>query len=287
MDCDRRLNRYILFLAARVRSGVSASSVIRFLLTAELFHGRTPRTMRPFFSQNSRSIAASTPADTRIYAVGDIHGRADLLIETIACIDEDRIRRPIGAAFEVYLGDYIDRGPDSKAVIDLLSRRLVEHRAVCLCGNHEDLMASFIQDPASLPHWRKLGGMQTLASYGVGERANETKTDLHRRFHEALPYTHQLFLRCLRDSFCCGDFLFVHAGIRPAIAIEQQQRDDLLWIRHEFLNSNHDHGKFVVHGHTPVPHPDIRHNRINIDTGAWHTGTLTCIAIEGTAFLVL
>src|ERR1700754_1453557 len=101
--------------------------------------------MGTFFSEHPRSIPASTPADTRIYAVGDIHGRADLLIETIACIDEDRARRPIGSAFEVYLGDYVDRGPDSKSVVDLLSVRVVDHHAVCLCGNHEDLMANFLQ----------------------------------------------------------------------------------------------------------------------------------------------
>jgi diadenosine tetraphosphatase ApaH/serine/threonine PP2A family protein phosphatase len=96
-----------------------------------------------------------------------------------------------------------------------------------------------------------------------------------------------LFLRCLQDSYCCGDFLFVHAGVRPGIAIEQQNTNDLVWIRSEFLDSDRDHGKFIVHGHTPVPHPDIRHNRINIDTGAWKTGTLTCAAIEGTSILIL
>jgi hypothetical protein len=101
------------------------------------------------------------------------------------------------------------------------------------------------------------------------------------------PRTHELFLQCLRYSFYCGDFLFVHAGIRPGIPIEQQDINDLIWIRHEFLDSAQTHEKFVVHGHTPVPHPDIRPNRINIDTGAWHTGILTCIAIEGTTILVL
>jgi serine/threonine protein phosphatase 1 len=115
----------------------------------------------------------------------------------------------------------------------------------------------------------------------------ETETDLHRRFLNAFPRAHELFLQCLRYWFCCGDFLFVHAGIRPNISIEQQDRNDLLWIRHEFLTSEQDHEKFIVHGHTPVPHPDIRHNRINIDTGAWKTGSLACIAIEGTAILVL
>jgi serine/threonine protein phosphatase 1 len=244
--------------------------------------------MRPPSAANSRAVAASTPADTRFYAVGDVHGRADLLIETIARIDDDIRRRPIAHPVEVYLGDYIDRGPDSKTVIDLLATRLVKNRAVCLRGNHEALLEEFLRDPVNLPQWQQLGGMQTLASYGVSPRSGmETEIDLHRRFLDAFPRAHELFLQCLRYWFCCGDFLFVHAGIRPNISIEQQDCNDLLWIRHEFLNSAQDHGKFIVHGHSPVPHPDIRHNRINIDTGAWKTGSLTCIAIEGTSILVL
>jgi serine/threonine protein phosphatase 1 len=245
--------------------------------------------MRPQPAANLRPIAASTPADTRIYAVGDIHGRADLLAETIARIEDDQRRRPVKYAVEVYLGDYIDRGPDSKAVMDLLAIRLVQNRAVCLRGNHEEMMERFLRDPINLHSWLQLGGMQTLASYGVFLRPDtvETGDDLHRRFCCAFPRTHQLFLRCLQPAFCCGDFLFVHAGIRPNIPIERQSSHDLLWIRHEFLDSTHDHGKFVIHGHTPVPHPDIRHNRINVDTGAWRSGTLTCISIQDTSFLFL
>ena len=244
--------------------------------------------MRPLPGASSRSFAASTPADTRIYAVGDIHGRADLLIETTARIDDDIRRRPIARTVEIYLGDYIDRGPDSKTVIDLLATRLVENRAVCLRGNHEALLADFLRDPAHFRHWQQLGGVQTLASYGVYPRPGiETEIELHRRFLNAFPRAHELFLQCLRYSFCCGDFLFVHAGIRPGIPLERQKHEDLLWIRQEFLNSAQDHGKCIVHGHTPVPYPDIRHNRINIDTGAWKTTTLTCVAIEGTTILVL
>jgi serine/threonine protein phosphatase 1 len=244
--------------------------------------------MRSPFSTSSQSVAASTPADTRIYAVGDIHGRADLLIEIIERIDDDLRRRPIGYAVEVYLGDYVDRGPHSRSVIDLLAVRLVENRAVCLRGNHEAVLEDFLRGPANFVHWQQLGGLQTLASYGVFLNSDiETEVDLHRRFVRTFPRAHQLFLQCLRYHFCCGDFLFVHAGIRPNVPIEQQDLEDLLWIRHEFLDSTQDHGKFIVHGHTPVPHPDIRRNRINIDTGAWRTGTLTCIAIEGTTILVL
>jgi len=224
----------------------------------------------------------------RVYAIGDIHGRADLLADAIARIDDDRARRPIGHAIEVYLGDYIDRGPDSKTVIDLLSVRLVKNQAICLRGNHEALMEDFLRDPANLDPWLQLGGMQTLASYGVGLHAGtETAIDTHRRFWCAFPRAHEMFLQCLRYSFCCGDFLFVHAGIRPGVAVAQQHFHDLLWIRREFLDSLQDHGKYVVHGHTPVGHPDIRSNRMNIDTGAWRSGTLTCVAIEGTAILVL
>jgi len=236
----------------------------------------------------ARSVAASAPADTRIYAVGDIHGRADLLSEIIERIDDDVRRRPIAHTVEVYLGDYVDRGPDSRTVIDLLAVRLVANHAICLRGNHEAVMEGFFQDPAILHYWQQLGGMQTLASYGVEPRnGTETAGDLHRSFLGIFPRAHELFMQCLRYQFSCGDFLFVHAGIRPDIPIDQQKPDDLIWIRNEFLDSAQDHERFIVHGHTPVPHPDIRRNRINIDTGAWKTGTLTCIAIEGSTILFL
>jgi serine/threonine protein phosphatase 1 len=244
--------------------------------------------MQQMSASSSRSVNASTPADTRIYAVGDIHGRADLLSEITARIDDDIRRRPIAHTVEVYLGDYIDRGPHSRTVIDLLAVRLVANRAVCLRGNHEAVMEGFLQDPAILQYWEPLGGMLTLASYGI-ELHDETETalDLQRRFLAAFPRAHELFMQCLRNQFACGDFLFAHAGIRPDIPIEQQDVNDLIWIRDEFLESTLHHERFIVHGHTPVPHPDIRHNRINIDTGAWRTGTLTCVAIEGSTILFL
>ena len=240
-------------------------------------------------SAGTDRISASTPPDTRVYAVGDIHGRADLLIETIERIDNDRERRPIGHSVEVYLGDYVDRGPDAKAVIDLLSVRLVNNRAICLRGNHEELMERFLRDPDHLNAWSQLGGLETLASYGVvpDPGGNETNRDLHDRFCRVFPRTHLLFLQCLKPWLGCGDLLFVHAGIRPGIPVEQQQLNDLIWIRGEFLDSELDHGKLIVHGHTPVPHPDVRANRINIDTGAVWSGTLTCIAIEGTSIMFL
>jgi serine/threonine protein phosphatase 1 len=230
---------------------------------------------------------ASLPPRTRIYAFGDIHGRADLLQDMITRIEDDLRRRPIARAFEVYLGDYIDRGPDSCGVVDLLAARMVRNHAVCLRGNHEAIFANFLQDPAAMCEWMSIGALQTLQSYGVPFSSNPTPHQMHHALHERLPRTHGLFLQCLNDYFVCGDFMFVHAGIRPGVPIERQESHDLHWIRREFLDCTDDHGVFVVHGHTSVPHPDIRSNRINIDTGAWRTGVLTCIAIEGTDITVL
>jgi serine/threonine protein phosphatase 1 len=127
--------------------------------------------------------------------------------------------------------------------------------------------------------------LHTLASYGVSPRTGERErsSELRRRFCQVFPRAHELFLKCLKPWVCCGDYLFVHAGIRPMVPFDRQVMDDLLWIRDEFLSSSHHHGKRVVHGHTPVPHPDVLPNRINIDTGAWRSGTLTCAVLEGTS----
>jgi serine/threonine protein phosphatase 1 len=233
---------------------------------------------------------AFAPPETRIYAVGDIHGRSDLLAEALDRIDEDIHRRPVPHTVEVFLGDYIDRGPDSKGVIDQLAVRMVRRHAICLRGNHEQLLEEFLHDPEAIRHWAQLGAMQTLASYGImlTARSNTiTPMSLQQLFLDQFPRTHELFLQCLRDSFSCGDFLFVHAGIRPSIPLQQQDPDDLRWIREEFLQSTADYGKIVVHGHTPVDHPEFHGNRINIDTGAWRSGVLTTIAIEAADVIVL
>lgn len=222
------------------------------------------------------------PPATRIYAVGDIHGRADLLHEMVERIDDDLYRRPVQHAVEVYLGDYIDRGSDSKAVIDILCRRLVQRNAVCLRGNHEAILEDFLEDPEAVYGWLRLGALSTLASYGVPvpPPTQLTPVKLHRAFCSTLPRSHVLFLQCLHNVYACGDYLFVHAGIRPGVPLEEQAREDLIWIRDEFLRSTADHGCTVVHGHTPVSYPEIRNNRINIDTGAVFSGRLTCAILE-------
>jgi serine/threonine protein phosphatase 1 len=223
------------------------------------------------------------PDSTRIYAVGDIHGRPDLLDSVLARIDADMEADPAPNAIRIFLGDYIDRGPDSKGVLD----RLVDHGAaqpsVCLMGNHEAFLREFLENPHVLPVWRRCGGLETLLSYGLVPEIGtdpQNRRELSSEFDRMLPSSHREFLSDLKPYFICGDFFFVHAGVRPGVCLTKQSEDDLLWIREDFLLSKSDFGKVIVHGHTPVLEPDVRSNRINIDTGAYATGRLTCLVLE-------
>lgn len=223
------------------------------------------------------------PDGVRVYAVGDIHGRADLLEEMLNRIDADMAAKPIRQVIEIFLGDYIDRGPASRDVLDQLVARQRNNRAIFLKGNHESYITEFVGDPAILKDWQRLGGLETLVSYGLTPSINAdaaTQKQLASEFAKALPESHYRFLGEMKTSYTCGDFFFVHAGVRPGVPLDKQREEDLLWIRWEFLNSDDDFGKIVVHGHTPVPQPEIRPNRINIDTGAYATGQLTCIVLE-------
>ena len=226
----------------------------------------------------------------RIYAVGDVHGRLDLLQQVITQIESDLAKRPSSNAVEIYLGDYIDRGPASRQVVDRLIKRSRERNAVFLKGNHETYVAEFIQNPAILTEWRQYGGLETLMSYGLQPaiRADAAEqAELARAFKYMLPKNHQAFFKHLQLSMTCGDFFFVHAGVKPRVPLARQREEDLLWIRDDFLLCEDDFGKMVVHGHTPVREPDIRPNRINIDTGAYATGRLSCIMIEHDNVVVL
>jgi serine/threonine protein phosphatase 1 len=230
------------------------------------------------------------PDRVRIYAVGDVHGRADLLDQVLSRIDADLAAYPDCRPRQVFLGDYIDRGPSSRAVIDRLIKRARTHEIVCLKGNHETYVLEFLRNPAILADWRRLGGLETLMSYGLkpSMKADVTEQlELAKALAASLPKHHRQFLRNLSNSFSCGDFFFVHAGVKPGIPLEQQREEDLLWIRDDFLLCEHGFGKIVVHGHTPVLEPDMRPNRINIDTGAYATGRLTCLIIESGGFFVL
>jgi serine/threonine protein phosphatase 1 len=224
------------------------------------------------------------PAKQRIYAIGDVHGRADLLADVFGQIDRDLKARPIENSVQVFLGDYIDRGPHSRQVIDLLVKRQSFHHVLFLKGNHEVYVSQFLSEPTILSQWQRVGGIDTLLSYGLkptGQEDREAQRRMALAFGEALTDTHRLFIERLNLSFTCGDFLFVHAGVRPGIPLQKQSERDLLWIREDFLLHEEDFGKIVVHGHTPAIEPEIRYNRINIDTGAYATGRLTCLVLEG------
>jgi serine/threonine protein phosphatase 1 len=222
--------------------------------------------------------------------VGDVHGRADLLDQVLSRIDADLAAYPDCQPIQVFLGDYIDRGPSSRSVLDLLINRSRTHKIVCLKGNHETYVFEFLRNPAILPDWRQLGGLETLMSYGLKPPVKADAADqleLAKALSASLPKDHRQFLRSLAPSFTCGDFFFVHAGVKPGIPLAQQREADLLWIRDDFLLCEDNFGKVIVHGHTPVREPDIRPNRINIDTGAYATGRLTCLIIENGGFFVL
>jgi serine/threonine protein phosphatase 1 len=220
----------------------------------------------------------------RLYVIGDIHGRSDLLDRMIAGIARDLDERPIEAALTVTLGDYIDRGPDSYGVLDRLARNPFPTGFAALKGNHEALFEAFLRDPSTADHWRRLGGLETLHSYGVDVGRLMRGRDYEiaaQDLEAAMPPAHSDFLASLRGPLTAGRYFLCHAGVRPGVPLARQSEDDLLWIRDEFLDSKTDFGKIVVHGHTPTEEPEHLPNRINVDTGAFMTGRLTCAVLEG------
>jgi len=220
----------------------------------------------------------------RTYVIGDIHGRSDLLDQIVEEIKRDLETSPVAEGLTVTLGDYVDRGPDSRGVLDRLARNPFPTRYIALKGNHEALFEAFLRDPTVASQWRRWGGLETLHSYGVpvaqvmvGKGFEEASNALR----QSVPPEHFQFLGSLRFSLSLGDYFLCHAGVRPGVPLEHQQPEDLLWIREEFLNSRMSFGKVVVHGHTPTASPEVLPTRINIDTGAFATGRLTCLILEG------
>lgn len=188
-----------------------------------------------------------------------------------------------GDAVTVTLGDYIDRGPDSCGVIERLSANPFPTPYVALRGNHEAMLLDFLAEPEHGRHWRRQGGAETLRSYGVAtwmRLIGRSDVKMAERLRQAMPASHAVFMSSLRFSFSLGNYFLCHAGVRPGVPLEQQREMDLMWIRREFLTCTSSFGKIVVHGHTPVPVPEVMSNRINIDTGAVMTGRLTCIVLE-------
>jgi len=214
-----------------------------------------------------------------------VHGRADLLAQVLDRVTVDLRKNPLPYPTLVFLGDYIDRGPASCRVVDHLLYISRHFQTIFIKGNHENCLLEFLNDARTLPRWVKNGGLYTLRSYELftndchksGEQKRIAEAMLER-LHVA---GHMDFFSKLRTSYCCGDFFFVHAGVRPHVPLDEQSEADLLCIRNEFLDYKKDFGKLIVHGHTPVSMPEVRPNRINIDTGAYVTGRLTCLVIEG------
>jgi len=227
----------------------------------------------------------------RIYAFGDIHGCTRLLEEAWQKVEDDLRQRalPLEHVLEVYLGDYLDRGPDSKGVVERLIQRRAARRALCLAGNHEDIALKALDDLKTFSRWLLLGAPETLISYGITPplRQAHDVARAHREYRAGFPESHRRFLRSLPLFHVNGSCLFVHAGLRPGVLLEHQSAADLTMIRQPFLGFRGDHGYLVVHGHTPVREPEIMRNRVNIDTGAFATGRLTCLAIEGCELRVL
>lgn len=221
----------------------------------------------------------------RIYAIGDIHGRLDLLKRLLGLIDNDLQASPVEFSCAIFLGDYVDRGPSSKGVLEhLIEAPKVSDEYIFLRGNHEEVLLSFLEDASVMAEWSQFGGLETLYSYGVNPRLPLNSNDhpgLQRRFRDQLPPSHREFLMATPTFFEAGGYFFVHAGVRPGVALADQNPSDLLWIRDEFLFATYPFEKIIVHGHTPVETPELLPRRINVDTGAYLTGRLSCVVLEG------
>lgn len=227
---------------------------------------------------------AKGPDGMRIYAIGDVHGRFDCLSALHEMIMKEIARdRPADWRI-IHLGDYVDRGPQSREVLEFLSNACArDPRIIATLGNHDEGFLDFLRSPTEAQLFIDYGGFETCASYGVVLRSmkREELIASHREMVDAVPRSHILFLRDRPRSVSFGDFYFCHAGIRPEIALDSQDAHDLIWIRRDFLDHRRLYAKVIVHGHTPCEQPDVLSNRLNVDTKAFETGRLTALVIDG------
>jgi serine/threonine protein phosphatase 1 len=231
-----------------------------------------------------REIAPATiPDGQRVYAVGDIHGRLDLLEKLWAMIEADAANTGLRNTV-IFVGDYVDRGRHSKGVIDFLLKIKQESDVVCLRGNHDQAVLDFIADPKFYRTWKPFGAPETLLSYGVKPPRFDDEAEFEKardEFAANCPQAHFEFLQSLPYSYELGGYFFVHAGVRPGIPLEEQDPQDMLWIREDFLFSRAEFEKVVVYGHTPVEQAGRRGHRLSVDTGAYATGRLSAAVLEG------
>ncbi len=240
---------------------------------------------RSLFPKDGGAGEPGVPDGYRVYAVGDIHGRLDLLDDALSQIEADIDARPPAQNILVFLGDLIDRGPSSAQVVERLrTYRRDSVRKVFLSGNHEEVLLRLLRGESRyLLDWLRFGGAECARSYGV------SSTQLKRMDRDQavallrtkIPDSHREFLRSFGDTFRIGSYLFVHAGLRPGVPLAEQNQSDLRWIREPFLDNDDDHGFIVVHGHTIAEQIDVRSNRIGLDTGAYRSGVLTAMGLEG------
>ncbi|NOT42763.1 MAG: serine/threonine protein phosphatase [Alphaproteobacteria bacterium] len=224
---------------------------------------------------------AAVPPDHLVVAVGDLHGRLDLLELLWGKIDAASRLSAARQRTLIFIGDYVDRGLQSAQLVERLLDGFPGFETVYLKGNHDETLLQFLSDPAIGEAWRNFGGLETLSSYGVAHAAGKSWAQTRGEFASLLPKTHEAFFKNLRLYHVVGDYIFVHAGLKPRVPLDEQRESDLLWIREEFLDSAVNFGRVVVHGHTPADAPEVRNNRIGIDTGAYMTGNLTAVVLEG------
>ena len=241
--------------------------------------------MLKFLRRQGTPRVRTAPPDRRAYAVGDVHGCLDLLDGMLAQIEEDHAARGPAKGYVVFLGDLVDRGPDSRGVLERLRTYAPENLTpVFLMGNHEEFFLRVLDgDTGLVGQWLNFGGSELASSYGLSEwwLPMASSEAIVQALATAVPREHRLFVKEFGDSFRFGDYLMVHAGVRPGVALDAQSPADLRWIREGFLKDQSEHGVLVVHGHTIVEGPEERPNRIGIDTGAYKGGGLTALGIEG------